>query len=158
MATITKTAHTAAGNLQGSTAFGNMAVLRYVLETDSTGAPLGADSKEPLKKDDVVRLGILPAGFRIYDSLFIINKAMSGAGSKCGFIYTDGVDDARVPHGIAHLHGNLNTAAQGKIRTGGFATSFTPAKTAHVTFLVGDDNDKESFIEIFLFAIVEGAR
>jgi len=158
MATITKIRPAAAGNLQGATAFGNMAVLHYTLECDSTGAPIGADSREPLKKDDVLRLGIIPAGFRIFDSLFITHKTMNGGGAKCGFIYMDGADDARVPHGTAMLHGNVNTAVQGKIRTGGFARSFATPKAAHLTFTVGEDNDKESFIEIFLFAMVEGAR
>jgi len=157
MATITNITPAHAGNLQGATAFGNLAVLRYVLQTDSTGALVGGDSNTPLKSGDVVRLGVLPAGFRIFDSMSIVNNNMTGGSAKVGFAYIDGIDDLRVPQNNGVFGNPIASNSHGKYRVGGSIASFALPKSAHIIFTVGEDNAKESLIEIFLYAIVEGA-
>jgi len=157
MAIISNISPATHGNLQGATAFGNLCVLRYVLKTNSLGALIGSDSRAPIKKDDVLRLGIIPAGFRIFDAMVIVNKPMTGGGAKVGFAYTDGVDHIGTPQ-IDGAFGNpVNSNAAGKYRVGGNRASFNLPKDAFLTFTAGDDNNQESLIEIFLYAIVEGS-
>ena len=61
MATITKTQKDPRVSL-GSTPWGNLTALRYLLQTSATGAVLGSDSSAPVAANDVIRAGRLPSG------------------------------------------------------------------------------------------------
>jgi len=157
MATITNISPAASQNLQGATAFGNLAVLRYSVQTNAIGALVNSDSREPLQTDDVLRLGIIPAGFRIFDVMIIVNEVMTGGDAKVGFAYCDGVDVAETPQNSGIFGDPLATDSYGKYRVGGSVKSFVLPKNAFLTLTVGNDNDRKSWIEIFLYAIVEGS-
>ena len=67
MATITKTQKDPRVSL-GSTPWGNLTALRYLVQTNAAGAVLGSDSSAAIAANDVIRVGPLPAGFRLIDS------------------------------------------------------------------------------------------
>ncbi len=97
MPTITKNRYQDSQNF-GNTPYGNLTVLEYGVTTSATGAVIGSDSTAAVLSGDVIRLGVLPAGFRLHDSLTIVNDAFTASVTgTIGFAYMDGVDDATVP-------------------------------------------------------------
>lgn len=96
MATITKKRLQDSNNYADSA--GNMTELEYNLTTTATGAAVGADSTSAIALGDKVRIGILPAGYRLRDALMIVSDAFTAAvTAKIGFEYMDGVDSTEVP-------------------------------------------------------------
>jgi len=96
MATITNTKLRGVP-LPGNAPYGNVTALAYPIFTDDKGKWLDGDSMEPAASGDVLRLGIVPAGFRPLDALLCVNKAVTGLSGKVGFSYCDGEDDPDVP-------------------------------------------------------------
>lgn len=78
--------------------YGNLTGLRFTLETNSSGAVVGSDSTSAVASGDVVKIGIIPAGFTNLDLLAIITTAWTASvTAKLGFAYVDGVDVTAVP-------------------------------------------------------------
>ena len=73
----------------GFSPFGNLTVLRFGYDTNAIGAVISSDTKTAVLAGDKVYVGTVPQGF-----VFV-----SAAGTKLGFEYADGVDDAKVPQG-----------------------------------------------------------
>ena len=73
----------------GLSPFGNSTVLRFGYDTNAIGAVIGSDTKTAVAAGDKVYVGTVPQGF-----VFV-----SAAGTKLGFEYADGVDNADVPQG-----------------------------------------------------------
>lgn len=97
MATITKKRYQDSQNF-GAVPYGNLTTLEYPVATASTGALIGGDSTAAIGLGDVIRVGILPAGFRLHDSLTIVNDAFTAlVTGTIGFAYVDGVDSTTVP-------------------------------------------------------------
>lgn len=96
MAEITNT-HLRAVPVPGVSPYGNLSAMCYPVITDDKGKWLDGDSAEPAASGDVLRLGIVPAGFRPLDALLCVNKAVTGLSGKVGFSYCDGEDDPDVP-------------------------------------------------------------
>jgi hypothetical protein len=78
--------------------YGNLTELRYTLETNATGAVTDSDSASAVAIGDVVKIGIIPAGFTIIDLLATITTAWTASTTaKLGFAYVDGEDVTAVP-------------------------------------------------------------
>jgi hypothetical protein len=78
--------------------YGNLTGLRYTLETDATGAVSNSDSTTAVAISDVVKVGVIPAGFTILDLLATITTAWTASvTAKIGFAYVDGEDSTAVP-------------------------------------------------------------
>ena len=98
MATITKKN---VKNLQqfGGTPYGNITGLPFHFETNASGYFLDSDTPAAaVGNGDVVRLGVLPAGFQLWDMQGLISDAFTASSTfKIGFAYVDGVDSTAVP-------------------------------------------------------------
>lgn len=90
---MAKIAKATAGQHQfgGFSPFGNVSVLHFSYTTNSKGAVIGADHKEPVKEDDVVQMGTLPAGFTLTS---LVN------GDALSFEYVNGETSTEVPEGL----------------------------------------------------------
>ena len=73
----------------GFSPFGNLTVLRFGYDTNRIGAAISSDTQTAVAAGDKVYVGTVPQGF-----VFV-----SAVGTKLGFEYADGVDDADVPQG-----------------------------------------------------------
>lgn len=114
MPTITKNRYQDSQNF-GQTPYGNLTVLEYGLTTNAAGAVVGSDSVAAVASGDVIRLGILPAGFRLHDSLTIVNDAFTASVTgTLGFAYVDGVDSTVVPQDADYFNAAaaINTAGR----------------------------------------------
>lgn len=78
--------------------WGNMDALEYNYTTNSSGIIVASDKATAVADGDVVRLGVIPAGFRMLDMIRIISDAFaSSTTDKIGFAYVDGEDSTAVP-------------------------------------------------------------
>lgn len=95
MATITSKKGLKA-NRFGGTPYGNRTVHKFSAETAANGSLIDADVLTAIASGDKLRLGILPAGFELHDSLTIVSTAWTASVTgKLGFEYADGVDDTQ---------------------------------------------------------------
>ncbi len=158
MATITKLGIPDPSNQLGAAPYGNLAAFRYVLKTVASGAVEGGDSTTAVASGDVVKIGLLPAGFRLIDSEVIVKTGMTPTvTAKLGFAYADGVDSTAVPQDDAFFGTGLTVAAAGRLRNATTKTSLTLPKEAWLTLTTAvAANAKASELEIIVFAINEG--
>ena len=73
----------------GFSPYGNLTVLRFGYDTNRIGAVISSDTQTAVVAGDKVYVGTVPQGF-----VFV-----SAVGTKLGFEYADGVNDADVPQG-----------------------------------------------------------
>lgn len=158
MATITKVGHQEARNRLGSTPWGNLSALFYKLLTNSSGAVVGGDSSAAVASGDKVRIGILPAGFRLFDSELIIKTGMTATiTGKLGFEYVDGVDDSSVPQDDDYFGTGIALATAARVRNAAANTSVVLPKDAWLILTTAEANNaKVSEIEAIVFATSEG--
>ncbi|WP_280192149.1 hypothetical protein [Delftia sp. PS-11] len=156
MATLTKT-QSASNNL-GATPWGNLSALHYTLTTNAAGAALGCDVLTPAVQGTKIRLGVLPAGFKLLDSQVIVATAMTAAVvGKLGFEYTDGQDDAKVPQAADYFGTALNLAAAARLRNASAARAVVLPKDAYLVLtLSGADNAKASALDVVVLGVPEG--
>ncbi len=158
MATITKLGVPIPSNQLGASPYGNLTAFRFVLTTNASGAVIGGDSTAAVASGDVVKIGILPAGFRLIDSEVIVKTGMTATiTAKVGFAYADGVDSAVAPQDDDYFGTGLNVAAAGRLRNATANLSVTLPKEAWLTLTTAvAANAKASELEIIVFAINEG--
>lgn len=102
MATITK--KTAFDRSMNGAPYGDMVALPYRMQTNSSGVLTGGDSASAVGNGDVVRIGKIPAGTKLLDSVATISDAFTGSSTyKMGFAYVDGVDSTAVPQDDAYF-------------------------------------------------------
>mgnify|MGYP003617210286 FL=1 len=157
MATITKTQKDPRVSL-GSTPWGNLTALRYLLQTSATGAVLGSDSSAPVAASDVIRVGPLPAGFRLVDSLVIVSDAAAGLNGKIGFAYQDGKDDAKVPQDDDYFGAAVALSAVARVRNATGNASVTLPKDAYLTVTASAAVAEAATVELIVFGIAEGVQ
>lgn len=157
MATITKKFDP---NLRvGSTPWGNTRGLKYTLETNSSGAVIGADSTAAVASGDKVRIGVIPAGTSLLDSLAILSVAMTASVTgKIGFEYVDGVDSTAVPQDDDYfLAAGQSLATAARLRNATTNAVVTLPKDAWLILTTaGANNAKASKLDFVLFGGSEG--
>ena len=138
MATVTKNRYQDSQNF-GAVPYGNLTTLEYGLATAATGAVIGSNSAAALASGDIVRVGILPAGFRLHDSLTIVNDAFTASVTgTIGFAYVDGVDDTAVPQDADYFGAAVAINAAGRYRASNTAVApVTLPKDAWLTLTTG---------------------
>lgn len=102
------------GRYFGAVPYGNLVAYPYSFETNASGVPLNSDATAALAATDTIKLGIIPKGTRLIDSIHFLSDAFTATATcKLGFAYVDGVDSADVPQDddyfVAAL--DLNTVA-----------------------------------------------
>lgn len=157
MATITKKFDP---NLNvGSTPWGNTRGLKFTLETNSSGAALNSDSSSAIGIGDKVRIGVIPAGTSLLDSLLIISTAMTASVTgKLGFEYVDGEDVTAVPQDDDYfLAAGQSLASAARLRNATTNAAITLPKDAWLILTIaGAANAKASKLDFILFGGSEG--
>jgi hypothetical protein len=157
MGTITKSDNDARVRL-GSTPYGNVASFVYILETNAAGAVIGSDTATAVQIGDVVRIGLLPAGFRLIDSHVIVNTALTAdVTGDVGFQYADGVDDTEVPQQDDYFGAALVLSSAARLRNVTANTTVVLPKPAWlIVTTAGAANVKASKVEVVVTGIAEG--
>jgi hypothetical protein len=98
----------------GQNPYGNVVAYPFSFATNASGVPLDSNATAALTAADTIRLGLLPKGTKLLDSVHILSDAFTATATcKLGFIYADGVDSAEVPQDADYFVAalDLNTVA-----------------------------------------------
>ena len=156
MATITKKVNPRVN--VGATPWGNAHGLLYTLQTAANGGAIGADSGAAIAQGDKVRLGVIPAGSTLLDSVVTVSTGMTASVTgDLGFEYVDGVDSAAVPQDADYFAAAaaLNTAAV--LRKNATTAPVTLPKDAWLILTTGGAaNAKASRVDVALLVASEG--
>ena len=162
MATITKKSTNDARVRLGATPWGNLTALAYGLDTNAAGAVIGSDADQSAttKVGDVIRLGIIPAGFRLVDYKSVISTAFkTGLTFKVGFEYVDGVDSSDVPQNDAYFAAGGTASTAGVLRQTTAVKQVTLPKDAYLILTTAAEaNDQVASAEFTVFAIADGVK
>ena len=114
---------------------GNKSVAVYTLEVNASGVAVNSDLATALQIGDVVRIGVLPAGFKMIDALFITSDAFTAlVTADIGFAYVDGVDSTVVPQDADYFGSAIALNTQGRYPADNVAVKpETLPKDAYVT-------------------------
>ena len=157
MTTITQPQ--SAHNNLGITPYGNLTALHFVLETNAAGAAINSNSTAAIAIGDVVRLGVLPAGFKLIDSQVVVQTGLTAAVTgKLGFAYVDGVDVVGVAAQDDDYFGTgLVLSAAARLRNAASNSAVTLPKDAYLTLTTaGAANAKAARVEVTVLGIVQG--
>lgn len=157
MATITQKFNP--GLNVGATPWGNAHGLKYTLETNAAGAAIGSDSTAAIASGDKVRIGVIPAGTSLLDSLAILSVAMTASVTgKIGFEYVDGVDSTSVPQDDDYfLAAGQSLATAARLRNATTNAAVTLPKDAWLILTTaGAANAKASKLDFIVFGASEG--
>jgi hypothetical protein len=95
--------------------YGNTTSLLFSMITNAAGVMQDSDQATAVAIADKVRLGVIPAGFEIHDSLAIVSDAFTAlTTAKVGFEYVDGVDSTDVPQDDDYFTASLTTHTAGR--------------------------------------------
>ncbi|UBQ43417.1 hypothetical protein [Comamonas thiooxydans] len=147
------------GNLLGSTPWGNLNALHFILKTGANGGALEADSNAPLAVGDKVRMGVIPAGSTLVDAMAVVSTGLTATvKGDLGFEYVDGVDAAKVPQDAAYFGAALDLAAAARLRNTSTKAPVTLPKDAYLVLTTsGAANDKAARVDVVLQVISTGA-
>ena len=156
MATITQKQNSS--NNLGAAPDGNLTALHYVLDTNATGAAINSNSTAAIALGDVVRLGVLPAGFKLIDSQVVVQTGMSASVTgSLGFAYTDGVDVTAIPQDADYFGAGLALSSAARLRNATTNAAVTLPKDAYLTLTTaGAANAKMAHVEVTVLAVIEG--
>lgn len=97
---------------QHAAPYGNRFGQVFNFTTSAAGVAANTDLATAVQVNDVVRIGILPAGLEIHRGEAIISDAFAASTTAdIGFLYVDGVDSATVPQSATYFHAVLSTSA-----------------------------------------------
>ena len=143
----------------GATPWGNTHGLKYTLETNAAGAVVNSNSAAAIAIGDKVRIGVIPAGTSLLDSLVILSVAMTASVTgKIGFEYVDGVDSTAVPQGDDYfMVAGQSLATAARLRNATTNAAVTLPKDAWLILTTaGAANAKVSKLDFILFGGSEG--
>ena len=143
----------------GATPWGNAHGLKYTLETNASGAAINSDSTAAIAIGDKVRIGVIPAGTSLLDSLAILSVAMTASVTgKIGFEYVDGIDVTAVPQDDDYfLAAGQSLATAARLRNATINAVVTLPKDAWLILTTaGAANAKASKLDFILFGASEG--
>ena len=143
----------------GGTPYGNRTTLEFNLTTNAVGAFIDSDTATGIANGDKVRLGVLPAGFRLDDSQVIVSDAFSASVTgNLGFEYVDGVDSAAVPQSATYFGSALALSATGRLRNATTNAPVTLPKDAYLILTTGGAaNAAVGIADIFIEGVLNGA-
>lgn len=145
----------------GGVPYGNTTSLEFKFETNAIGALADSDTATAIQVDDVVQIGVLPAGMRILDAQTIISNIFQAATTATiGFAYVDGVDDADVPEDADYFVSALDTATAGRARIANTASApIELPKDAYLTVTsAGAAHDEAGLMTVVVEGILRGDK
>ena len=157
MATITKK-KVLTQQTFGGVPYGNRAVLQFNLTTNATGAFTDSDTADAIASGDKVRLGVLPAGFKIYDSQIIVSDAFSASvTANLGFEYVDGVDVSAVAQSATQFASAAALSSVARLRNATTGAPITLPKDAYLILTTGGAaNAVVGVADIFIEGVLTG--
>ena len=147
------------GNSLGTTPWGNLNALHFILKTGANGGALDASSNAPLAIGDKVRLGVIPAGSTLVESLVIVSTGLTATlKGDLGFEYVDGVDVAKTPQDATYFGAALDLAVAARLRNATTKAPVTLPKDAYLVLTTsGAANAKAGRVDVVVQAISTGA-
>ena len=105
-------------NGQYSGPSGNAVRIRGTYAVNASGVAANqSDLATAVQVNDVVRIGILPAGTELHSAEAIVSDAFAASTTAdIGFLYVDGVDSSAVPQNAAFFYAALATSSTGRTR------------------------------------------
>ena len=143
----------------GGTPYGNKATLEFNLTTNAIGAFADSDVATAVQSGDKIRLGVLPAGFRLEDSKVIVSDAFTAAvTANLGFEYVDGVDSTAVPQSATYFGSALALSSAARLRNATTNAPVTLPKDAYLILTTGGAaNAVVGVADIFIEGVLNGA-
>ena len=144
----------------GGVPYGNKTVLPFTFETNASGVYVNSNQATAVAIGDVVRIGVLPAGMRLDDSLAIVSNAFTALSTaKVGFAYVDGDDDTAVPQDDDYFNAALALNAAGRTRANNTAVRpVTLPKDAYVILTIAGANLAEAGqLDLLVEGVLTGA-
>lgn len=133
MATVTKKRLTQAQ--QFSSCYGNRFAQSFRFETNASGVFVDSSLATAVQVNDVVRIGILPAGLELHDALAVISDAFAATTTAdIGFAYVDGVDSTAVPQDADYFFAAVATSAAARTRANN--TAVAPLRLPKDAYLI----------------------
>ena len=139
---------------------GNKSVAVYTLEVNASGVLVNSDLATALQIGDVVRIGVLPAGFKMIDALFIASDAFTAqVTADIGFAYVDGVDSTVVPQDADYFGSAIALNTQGRYPADNVAVKpETLPKDAYVTLtMAGAACAAAGRVDVVIYGVHTGA-
>lgn len=158
MATVTKKKIRSAVQHSGPDGNAWKGVFRF--STNASGVFVDSDQTTAVVQTNVVRIGLLPAGLQLQDSLSIVSDAFSASTTcKLGFQYADGVDVATAAQDDDYFSASVATNALGRYRADNTAVApLTLAKDAFLIMTVaGADHAAAGVMDVIVEGIATGA-
>ena len=122
----------------GGVPFGNQTVLFFNFTTNASGVLVDSDLTTAIQSGDIVRLGVLPAGFKLVDDTVIISDAFSASTTaSLGFQYVDGVDVTATPQSATYFASAVASDATSVARKTEKNAPITLPKAAYLILTVG---------------------
>ncbi len=115
--------------------YGDMIALSdFNLTTNASGVPADADAgSTALIVNDIIRLGIIPAGTRLLDYIAVISDAFTASSTyDLGFAYVDGVDSTAVPQDADYFAAGVSLASAAVVRKATTTPPVTLPKDAYL--------------------------
>ena len=143
----------------GGVPYGNRTSLSFSLITNASGAFVDSDVATGIAIGDVVRIGVLPAGFRLDDSQVIVSDAFTAAMTgSLGFQYVDGVDSTVVPQSSNYFGAGLVLSAAARLRNATVNAPVTLPKDAYLILTTaGAASASVGVAEVFIEGTLTGA-
>lgn len=143
----------------GGTAYGNKSVLIFNLTTNATGAFIDSDTAAAIASGDKVRMGVLPAGFNIYDSQAIVSDAFSASvTANIGFEYVDGVDSTATPQSATQFASAVALSSAARLRNATTNAPITLPKDAYLILTTGGAaNAAAGIVDVIVEGVLTGA-
>lgn len=158
MTTVTKTNVNKLRQFGGAP-YGNAWRDAFTFATNSSGVMTDSDQTTAVVQTNVVRIGVLPAGLELHDSLAIVSDAFTAATTcKLGFAYVDGVDSSEVPQDDDYFSASVATNALGRYVANNTAVKpETLPKDAYLILTVaGADHASAGRMDVIVSGIWKG--
>ena len=121
----------------GGVPYGNATTYQYTFETDADGIMQDSDLATAIIQGTVVRLGVIPAGFRMDNLVAVISDAFtSSVTHKIGWQYCDGVDVTATPEDDDYFFAALAITAGRTTQNNTASVPVTLPKAAYMILTV----------------------
>lgn len=159
MATVTKKRLPQAQ--QFTACYGNKFAQVFRFETNASGIFVDSNLATAVQVNDIVRIGILPAGLELHDALAIISDVFAASTTAdLGFAYVDGVDSTAVPQDSDYFFAALATSAVGRTRANN--TAVAPLRLPKDAYLIltrkGAADSAAGIVDVVVEGIQTGAN
>lgn len=143
----------------GGVPYGNAwrGVFRFA--TNASGVMVDSDQATAVVQTNVVRIGVLPAGLQLHDSLSIVSDAFTALTTcKLGFAYVDGVDVTATPQDDDYFSASVTTHTIGRyVANNNAVVPLTLPKDAYLILTVaGADHAAAGVMDVIVSGVHTG--